>query len=321
MSLPTVVPRRDPILTAMSIEYQNADFVGDKVFPIIESDTRDFKYGALDKLNLFQNVDDTLAKDGEANEVGFGSEKLTGTMRNYGLKTTISREDTADGADFLNVAMDETNVMTRIVALRRELRQATLLYSRLDGAGRSVDGGNWTNYSAGFDDVLSLVRNKNNQALYPYNAAVIPKQVMNYLERHPSLLSVYFDGNTGTKILNADQIAQLFGVKTVLVPDGRVATVKRPAKITDIDGLGRIWGNHLFLLRISDTVPNRMDPGCCYQFRRRWTKGLVGDNMQIRTWHEPKLGIGGSDVVQQEYQSADMVLAPEMGFVFKDVLS
>lgn len=321
MSLPTIVPKRDPVLTAFVQEYHNAEFVGDKVFPIVESDNRTFKYAQLDKLNLFQSVDDTLARDGEASDVGFGGSVATDRMRNFALRATITKEDIED-EDFTNVSMDALTIIRSTLALRRELRQASLLYSALNAAGRSVDPGNWADYTSAYVDILTQVRTKANEALYPYTHLVIPKQVYVKLERHPSLLTMYFDGNTGNKILKKEQLADLFGVPNILIPDGRVSTVRRPGAISgSMNDLTRIWGNHLFMVRVSDTVPNRMEPGCAYQFRRRWTKGAVGSNMQVRTWELPQKGIGGAYVVQQEYQGMEKVLAPDMGYVFKDVLT
>lgn len=323
--LPTTVPRRYPALSAFALEYRNPEFIGDVVFPIVESETKDIKYGLLDKLNFFQNIDDALAKDGEANEVGFGAGLQYAMMKNYGLKTTISREDTADGELFLNVAMDQVDVMRRALALRREVRQSSLLYSSLVAASQNSDqaSAHWSDYTSSAPDIVALIRNKKNNALYPYNAIVIPKQAYIYLERAPSLLNQWYLGNTGTKILTKAQIAETLGFeeKNVLVPDGRVATGRRPTTLTgDMSSTPRIWGNHVFLLRISDTIPNRAEPGTCYQFRRRWTKGVAGDNMQVRSWYLPHKGIGGSDVVQQEYQALDIVMAPEFGFVFQNVV-
>ena len=320
MSLPTFVPKRDPVLTAFVTEYKNTDFVGDQVFPIIESDNRTFKYAMLDKLNLFQSVDDTLGREGEANEIGFSGSKASDIMRNFALKAIITREDIED-EDFTNVAFDALTIIRSALALRREVRQAALLYSALNGAGRSSDPGNWSDYSGSAVDVLDQVRTKANDALYPYTHIVCPKQVFVKLERHPKLLAMYFDGNSGNKILTKANLCELFGVPNMLVPDGRVSSARRPAQITDMDNVPRIWGNHFFMLRVSSTVPNRMEPGCGYQFRRRWTKGAVGDNMQVRTWELPQKGIGGSYAVQQEYQAMDKVLAPDMGYVFKDVLT
>lgn len=323
--LPTVIPRRYPALSAYALEYHNADFVGDKVFPIIESETKDIRYGEMDKLNMFQDIDDILAKDGEANEVGFGAGLKYAMMKNYALKTTLSREDTADGELFINVAMDQVNVMTHTLSLRRESRQAGLIYSKLTGASRAQNEQStpWNDYSSSARDIVDQVRGVRNIALYQYNALVIPKQVYIKLERHPSLVNQWFLGNTGTKVLTKAQIAETLGFKEdmILIPDARVATARRPgAAPADLSTLGRVWGNHVFMLRIGDTIPNRAEPGCAYQYRRRWTKGIAGDNMQTRAWYLPHKGFGGSDVVQTEYQALDIVLAPEMGWVFQNVL-
>jgi predicted RNase H-related nuclease YkuK (DUF458 family) len=323
--LPTSVPRRDPVLTAAALEFKNADFVGDSLGPVLEVETRTFEYGALDKLNLFQNIDDTLATYGEANEVGFGAEIASATMQNHGLRTTIAREDVEDSEDrFLSLASDKQKVLSATLALSREVRQKSKVVAALTAAGRTSSGGNWGDYTATAVDIPSMVREKSQSSLYAMESAICPKQILFKLERHPSLLSLYFDGNSGKKILTKDQIAELLGLKELIVPDGRYTTTKRPGKValgTPIDGsLNRIWGNSFILFRRANGLPNRMEPGFFYQWRRRWTKDLKGDNMRVRTWELPHVGMGGAYVIQQEYQSLDM-LFPEMGWEFTVTLS
>lgn len=320
MSMPTLSPKRDPILTAFVTEFKGPEFVGDTIFPIFESKTRTVQYAQMDKLNLFQSVDDTLARDGEANEVGYGASKASEIMRNFALRATVTREDVEDAEDWDDVSMNSADTLRQTLALRREMRQAGLLFSALDGASRSEDPGNWADYGAGAVDVLTQVRGKANDALYPYTHLVMPKQVKVVLERHPKLLAEYFSGTSGQKLLSLDNLKELFGVPNIVVPDGRMSTQRRPTAITgSLDNLSRIWGNHLFMIRVPTALPSRTAPACTYQFRRRWSK-TVGDNMQVRTWEEPKKGIGGAYVIQQEYQALDKVF-PEMGYVFKNVLA
>lgn len=323
--LPTIVPRRDPTLTAMALEYKNADYVGDSLGPVIESDTKTIEYGVLDKLNLFQSIDDTLARHGEANEVGFGAETASAVMANRALRTTIAHEDVEDSEDrFLDLAADQLSTLTNTLALAREVRQSTKVYASLVAASRASDPGNWADRSASYVDIVDQVKTKINESLYAPDAAICPKQVYNVLERHPSLVSQWFDGNSGTKVLSKAQIMDILGLKEMLVPDGRYTTTKRPGKVavaTPIDGsLNRIWGSHFILFRKANGKPNRMEPGLFYQFRRRWTKDLRGDNQRVRTWDLPQVGMGGAYVVQQEYQSLDMVF-PEMGWAFQNVLT
>jgi len=321
--LPTQLPRRYPALSTYALEFHNPEFVGDILFPIIESETKDIRYGRLDKLNLFQNIDDTIGKDGEANEVGFGADLQYAMMNNHALKTTISREDSEDAELFINVAMDQVKVLTHALSLRREVRQSSLLYSKLVAAGRNTDNNaaKWSDYSGSAPDIVKQIRDLRNGALYPFTHLVLPKQVYIVLERAPSLLNQWYSGNTGTKILSKEEIAKTLGFDAdkIVIPDGRLTTVRRPTTYTgNMSDLSRIWGNHAFLMRVSPNVPNRAEPGCAYQFRRRWNKGVVGDNMQVRAWYLPNKGLGGADVVQQEYQSLDLVLSTEMGYVLQN---
>lgn len=326
--LPTSVPRRDPILTAVVLEYKNPDHVGDSLGPIIPSLTKTFEYGAMDKLNLFQDVNDTLSRYGEANEVGFGAEILAATMGNHGLRATIAREDVEDSDErFLSLAGESLTVLKQTLGNARELRQAAKVRAALVAASRTSDPGNWADRTSTYVDIVDQVKTKINTSLYSYDSAICPKQVYNVLERHPSLVSQWFDGNSGTKILKREQIMEVLGIKNLFVPDGRVTTARRPTKVaqgpggTPIDGsLNRIWGNDFFLFRMAVGKPNRMAPGFFYQWRRQFDRALAGETQRVRTWELPQVGMGGAYVVQQEYQSLDMVF-PEMGWGFVDVLT
>lgn len=325
--LPTETPRVDPLLTAFATEYKNADFVGDSLGPIIPSDTKEVKYGRLDKLNLFRSVDDTLARHGEANEVGFGADTAIVEMGNHALRALIAHEDVEDSDDqFLNYSQEHLTVLRATLALQREIRQASKILSALSGASRSADGGNWTNYTSTPDDVPTLVKTQARRALFELDHAVTSKQVIYALERHPSLTSLWFDGNTGKKILTKEQIAEVLGLKRIIVGDGRYTSARRPATIgasTEISDANTtsIWGANFVLFRMAEGKPNRTMPGMFYQFRRRWTKDLAGSSMErVRTWDLPQLGLGGTYAVQQEYQSLDLVF-PEMGYAFTGCLS
>ena len=150
--------------------------------------------------------------------------------------------------------------------------------------------------------------------------AIIPFQVLNKLRRAPSLLAQFYSGNTGKKQITIDDLKEMFGVSEIIVPEARISTSRRPQTVTDLSALPYVWGNHVIFGRKAQGQPSRQLPGLYYQWRRRWIKGAVGQNQQVRTWELPNKGIGGSYVVQQEYQVFHHVF-PEMGFLLKDVLT
>lgn len=327
--LPTQNPRVDPLLSAFVTEYKNADFVCDSLGPILPSDTKTVKYGRLDKLNLFRSIDDNLARYGEANEVGFGSDTATVEMSNWALRCLVAHEDVEDHEDkYLDLAQEGLTVVRATLALQREIRQFNKIRSALVSASRSADGGNWLNYTSSPDDVVTKVKTQARRALFELDWALTSKQVIYALERHPSLTALWFDGNTGKKVLTKEQIAEVLGLKGIIVGDGRYTTTKRPVTIsasTEISDANTtsIIGDNFVLFRKAEGKPNRVMPGLFYQFRRKWSKseGLAGSTPdRVRTWDVPQLGMGGAYVVQQEYQSLDLVF-PEMGYVFTGCLS
>jgi len=319
--LPTQIAQRDPSLTAMALEYKPKELVLDRLGPMLESDNRRIQYVKLDKLNMFQDVDHRFSRDGEANEVGAGGTKVIEALSNRALKTTINKEDIEDSDDFFDVAAIQVETMRHTLALQREKEQAALIVSSLNTASRAIDPGNWGDLSASFVDVFGQVRTAQEAAWVPYDGAIVPIQVLYKLQRHPSLLSQYFDGNSGRKTVTLDGLKELFGVSDIIVPEARIATQRRPQSApADLSTIPYVFGNNVVLFRKAVGQPSRALPGFYYQWRRRWLKGVVGENMQVRTWDLPNKGIGGSYVVQQEYQVKHMVF-PEMGYMFKDVLT
>ena len=319
--LPTITPQRDPKLSAMAIAYANAELVGDSVGPILESETKGIEFTKLDKLNMFQDVDHNLARGGEANDVGFGAETDTVKMRNFGMKFIVLNEDIEDNEDkYTDLVNDGMDVMSATLALQREKLQASLIFSALDGASRSTDPGNWADFTGTAPDIYGQVKDQMEASVYGYDSAIIPEQVLFKMQRSPSLLSQFYSGNTGMKTVSIDNMKEMFGLREIIVPKARIASVRRPAKVTDISALSRVWGSHMILFKKASVQPNRITPGLYYQWRRRWVKGAVGQNMQVRSWALPNRGIGGAFVTQQEYQAHHHIF-PEAGFVFKNVLA
>ena len=319
--IPSQTPQRDPSLTAMALEYKPKELVLDRLGPMLESDNRRIQYVKLDKLNMFQDVDHRFSRDGEANEVGAGGSKVIEALSNRALKTTIANEDIEDSDDFFDVAAIQVETMRHTLALQREKEQAGLIYSSVNASGRVLDPGNWGDLTSSFVDVFSQVRAAQEAAWVPYDGAIIPIQVIYKLLRHPSLLSQFYDGNTGRKTVTMENLKEMFGVSEIIVPEARIATQRRPQSApADLATLPYVFGNHVVFFKKAVGQPSRALPGFYYQWRRRWVKGAVGENMQVRTWALPTKGIGGSYVVQQEYQVKHMVF-PEMAFMFKDVLT
>lgn len=317
--LPTIVPQRDPRLTAMVLAYQNGDLVGDSIGPILESDTKKIEYTMLDKLNLFQDVDATLARGGEANTVGLGGEQATVGMRNFGLNAVVLNEDIEDADDWFNVASESLTMVTSTLALQREKLQAAMIKAAL--TARSSDPGNWGNLDpATAPDIFAQIKDQMEASVYGYDSIIIPEPVLFKMQRAPSLLAQFYSGNTGMKTVSEQNIKEMFGLKNIIVPKARISTVRRPLKVTDVSSIGRVWANDVILFKKATGIPSRMDPGFFYQWRRRWLKGAVGQNMQVRTWSEPKRGIGGAYVVQQEYQAHQHIF-PEAGYAFTSVLT
>jgi hypothetical protein len=219
----------DPILSTVSQGYQNAEFVGSALFPVVPVDQRGGKIISFGKED-FQLYNTGRAPGANTKRVQFGHSAGNFALEQHALEGLVPFEimqeaDQVPGIDLAKVAVMKTQ---NIIALRTEKAQADLATTAANYAASNkltlAGTSQWSDYSGvsnpskNISDAIEVVRSKVGKRA---NTVVIGAAVFAALKNHPQIIDRI--KYTGRDVVTADLLASLWNVKRVLVGDAVTA--------------------------------------------------------------------------------------------------
>lgn len=209
----------DTALTNISIKYQNADLIAEKIFPVITVNKESnlyFIYGKQD----FSLENDIRAPGTRAKQVEW---KIEGTgqyiVREHAYEAQIPDEVRANADEPINVDVDTTEFLTNKIKLNLEKNIADIVQNPSSYANghSSSPSAKWDNYtnSDPLQDIL-IARKKVRDAIFRKpNTLIMSEDVFLVLRRHPKLLEMYKYTSGGQ--LTVDILKELFEVDNLLI--------------------------------------------------------------------------------------------------------
>jgi hypothetical protein len=229
----------DPILTTVAQGYQNAEFVGNALFPVVPVDQRGGKIITFGKED-FQLYNTGRAPGTNTKRVQFGHQGSSYALEQHALEGQVPFELMQDanavpGYDLGRVAVVKTQ---NIIALRTEYAQAQLATNAgnyassnkatLSGTDQWSDYTN-SNPSGDIAEACEVVRSKVGKRA---NTVVLGAAVFAILQHHPKILDRI--KYTGRDSVTAEMLAILWNVKRVLV--GEAVYANQAGAFTDVWG-------------------------------------------------------------------------------------
>lgn len=311
-----------PTLTNISLGYQNQQFITDQIFPVVPRDTDSGEFFGTGR-EMFTRESDIRGLKDRANAVDHDYRKFTYAATEHSLleeipAKVIRQAEVSGISGVLQIEKDAQNIVDQKLALGREIDFATKLRDTTSyAAGNSVTLAGTTQWSDFTNsDPVTAIEGYNQIVLdkigLPPNLAIIPRPVMRKLRYHPQLVNKL--GTTpGMKRLTVEEIADLFEVDRILVPDAIYNSA--PADLGDTFTSTPIWGKDVMLLRVADRIGlNQLSFG--YLFRVRYPNtNLLAES---RTWDEEDRRL---HVVEGNYTEARMVAVPEAGYLIKNAVA
>lgn len=219
----------DPILSTVSQGYQNAEFVGNALFPVVPVDQRGGKIISFGKED-FQLYNTGRAPGANTKRVQFGHSAGSFALEQHALEGLVPFEimqeaDQVPGIDMAKVAVMKTQ---NIIALRTEKAQADLATTAANYAASNkvtLAGVNqWSDYSGTSDpskDVSTAIEVVRSKVGKRANTVVIGAAVFAALKNHPKTIDRI--KYTGRDVVTTELLASLWDVKRVLVGDAVTA--------------------------------------------------------------------------------------------------
>jgi hypothetical protein len=302
----------DALLNNIAIQSANGDLIGTEIMPVVPVAKRSDKYAVFDKRNRMGAPDDALGPRATANEVFTAWAFDNYSVRDYGLKGFLDKNELDNQDEIFNQMVDVTEQVAAQEALRRELRIVAQATNPSNYGGNTLTLGSSVQWdSVGGGDPVGVMQAMN-AGLWSGNGAATKKiaftslGVLNVLAKHVAIRGLFQYQNAG--LATPDQIARFFGWDSILVSEARQDTANEGQN----GAYSRIWGNVFGVVRVAQRPTTRSG-----SFGATFRAGpIVADN-----WFEQGVGVRGGYYVRNACSEDHKIMAADMGFLVVNPVS
>jgi hypothetical protein len=297
----------DQALTNVSIKYQNADLIAEKIFPVVPVQKESnliFIYGKQD----FRLENDIRAPGSRAKQVEWnieGTSRYAVVEHAYEMQLIDEVRNNADNP--IKYDEDSTEILTNKIKLNLEKNVADIVQdeNNYDTENVSTPTVKWDDANsdplADIEAAKEVVRSKIFQLP---NTLILSDYTFRIIRRHPALLEMYKYTRGG--VLTVDILKELFEVENLYIGGAGYLTSKKGKS----DELGRVWGKNAILLYVAKT-PGIKQLSYGYIFR------LAGFPL-VERWRDDATR---SDWIRVSDKYDVKVIAPVAGYLLKNVVA
>lgn len=243
-----IVPNsfNNPILTDVSVRYNNADYHAEDIFPVMPVEKITGNYFVYDKQNLQIPSNTNRAGLSRAHRVDMNVAKDSyGPLIEHALEQGVDSLLMNQAADPLQPLQDATMNITDKIMLEKENGLATFFTTSNITQNTSLSGtSQWSNYSGSnpLQDVVNAISVMKQSGITP-NTMFMGYQVWQQLINHPVFQDRIKYSQLG--ILTTELAARLFNVERIIVCEA----ISNSASEGLTDSLGFVWGKFVGLTR------------------------------------------------------------------------
>ncbi len=307
-----------PQLTALAIAYKSAGTsrrIADIVSPIVPVPSDPFLWTQFNTADAYRLEDDAVVgRTGRPNTIDVSSQLVTASCSDYGLIMDLPNRDRNQPYPVsLDPQANATQQILEKMLDNRERRVATLFTTlgNYDSDKRQTLSGTSQFSDTTNSDPIGVISTALDAPLVRPNTMIVPRAVFTVLRRHPKIVNAV-TGAAGVQagFVSEQQIADLFGVNQVLVPDTFVNTANKGQS----SNYSRLWGKDIVMLYQSPTA-SIVGGGVTFSLT-----GQFGDRA-VRTWDNPAMGIFGGTSVLVGWSLAELIVGKSAGYLIKDAVA
>jgi len=310
-------------LSNVSIAYRNKNYIGDRVFPIIDKVAPDAKIARYLKGAWFRDEAAIRGPGARAVRGGYPVDTIDVSVKEYAFAKEVTDEDrryaTVQGAPPLKPDQDALEFCADRIDLKKErLIAAMILAGTWSGvAGEDVEGlwaaGASNTFISDVETRIETIRG--NTGMRP-NVLILSANTLKEVKMESSVLDrIKF---TQRGVITPDLIAALFGLDEVLTGDAIYSSAVEAAAGTDFTAVN-VWektatkGSAFLFYR--PPAPGLKVPSAGYQARAAYENGAP---RRTTTWRE-------ADHHQDVYEVAENVhivqTGSDLGFLWYDTIA
>lgn len=308
--MPNTVFEVQPELTAVAIAYENkeADYIADKVFPYIPVESSDFKYNEYPKEESFTVPDTRVGRTSEPTRVEFSAKSKTASVEDYALDVPVPGSDVAKAKNSnYDPKGRATEGATNLVLLDRELRCAKLARDMANYAQKETltDGSHFNEDASNPLKILLTAREK---MIVDPNYLILGRDVWNFLRQHPVIVKATNRNSGDSGVAARQAVAELLEFKEIIVGNTRYNRAKKGQSAA----LEPCWKGVCSMIYRDSTAD--VHQGITWGFTARFGDRFAG------SYFDPKMGARGGEVVRAGECAKELVIAPDCGYAFENVL-
>jgi hypothetical protein len=235
----------DPVLSNVSMAYQNADYIAERIFPVVPTKKLTGKYYVYDKAK-FRKVNSLRAMGAPAKEVGYGLTVSTAfNCKDHALKELVPDELKDQAESPLSPEIDATENVTERLLIEKEYDLAVYMQNTGNLTNNVTLSGTdqWSDYqnSDPIGDIETGIESVRSKIFRAANTLVLGQEVWNKLKHHPDLIERI--KYSGFAKFTASALADLLDLKEVIIGSAGYNT----ANEGQADSLGYIWGKYAWV--------------------------------------------------------------------------
>lgn len=307
---------------AIAFAQDPENFLGAKVFPIVKVDKQSDKYYVWDRADFHRDEAKAVGPTGEApiGQLRISTDSYDCVENKFAHlvdDSTLANQDNP-----LNVKRTKTQDVVRKLMIRREKDWVTKFFAagKWTGSSTGADlvGGTdftlWSTYATSnpVTDIRAQIVHMGKLGINMKDAKlVVGAEAYLKLVDHPKFIERF--EQVQAAILNEKLIAQVLGIREVLVPMSVENTAAEGAAAT----MAYIHGKHALLVH-APSAPGIDVPSGGYTFV--WT-GLVGaqnEGLRVKEWYRPEKS---STQIQGESAWDHKLVSAVCGTFFKDCVA
>ncbi len=306
-----------PVLSGLSIIYRNPAYIADLVAPRVEVGLPTFAYTLFNKADLFTVPDTRVSRTGLVNQVSWSSTFTTAAVEEHALEELVPRVDqvvaAAYGVNMPDPKLIATTQVTELMDLAHEVRTANLIFgpnsygpnkTTLTGAAQ------WSDYtnSNPFGAIFTAIQLMTFSSIAP-NTLILGQLVWNVLRQHPKLILAQYGYAEGSNTITLDWLTAQLGLDRIIIGSSKLNTSKVGQNVV----WQPVWGKNAALVY---QAPGSVDTRTAtFAITAQFGTRVASAHFDIdRGWR-------GSDVVRVGEAHKELILAPDYGYLFQNVIA
>lgn len=299
-------------LTNLSIQYKNAEYIGERLMPVVAVAHKSDDYWVYDKRDRLRAPDDKIGARGRPNELAENRSTATYACKDYALKNWVDNDQLRDQDAPLDEMVDMADALNDAMALKREQRIATVLTTAgnygsnietLAGVDQFDNASNVSIISKMQNAVASLWTGAGAGDLIGFTSL----EVWNAIARNANIRGLFSANQEG--LATTKQVANYFGLSDILVSAARQDSADEGAAAS----YSRIFGKFFGIVRVAKS-PSTRNASFGYTFR------LKGDP-KTDYWFDPGVGKSGGWYGRVGTSEDHKVVAADTGFLFSAAIA